>query len=323
MHQRVLYVDIDIHHGDGVEEAFYTTDRVMTVSFHKFGEYFPGTGDITDVGLRDGKNYSLNIPLQNGIDDESYRLIFEPIITMVIEWYRPGAIVLQCGADSLAGDRLGCFNLSSYGHGACVQYIKKFGIPMVLLGGGGYTIKNVARAWTYETSIALDIDIIEKDISNTTSAHYFGPEFKLLIEKSNTTNKNTKRYLDSLKFRVVEILRNLPFAPSVPLQYKDLDLSTPELEGLELSSDEEKSEKFIKPLNPIITAEFEIEQQVKRTKRKYKKRTPTIINNTNGKDIIFDKKNPLLNAAKSLLNRNDSDTETASDSVFNSTRKKQ
>ena len=45
-HQRVLYIDIDIHHGDGVEEAFYTTDRVMTVSFHKYGEYFPGTGDL-------------------------------------------------------------------------------------------------------------------------------------------------------------------------------------------------------------------------------------------------------------------------------------
>lgn len=49
-HQRVLYIDIDIHHGDGVEEAFYTTDRVMTVSFHKYGEYFPGTGDLR-VGL--------------------------------------------------------------------------------------------------------------------------------------------------------------------------------------------------------------------------------------------------------------------------------
>ena len=49
-HKRVLYIDIDIHHGDGVEEAFYTTDRVLTLSFHKFGEYFPGTGDVKDVG---------------------------------------------------------------------------------------------------------------------------------------------------------------------------------------------------------------------------------------------------------------------------------
>ena len=57
-HKRVLYVDIDIHHGDGVEEAFYTTDRVMTVSFHKYGEYFPGTGDIRDIGASLGKHHS-------------------------------------------------------------------------------------------------------------------------------------------------------------------------------------------------------------------------------------------------------------------------
>ena len=54
----MLYVDIDIHHGDGVEEAFYTTDRVMTVSFHKYGEYFPGTGDIRDIGASLGKHHS-------------------------------------------------------------------------------------------------------------------------------------------------------------------------------------------------------------------------------------------------------------------------
>ena len=71
-HQRVLYIDIDIHHGDGVEEAFYCTDRVMTVSFHKYGEYFPGTGDIADVGSSDGKHYAVNFPLRDGIDDASY-----------------------------------------------------------------------------------------------------------------------------------------------------------------------------------------------------------------------------------------------------------
>ncbi len=54
VHYRVLYVDIDIHHGDGVEEAFYTTDRVLTVSFHKYGDYFPGTGDVLDVGAKVG-----------------------------------------------------------------------------------------------------------------------------------------------------------------------------------------------------------------------------------------------------------------------------
>ena len=71
-HPRVLYIDIDIHHGDGVQEAFYLTDRVMTVSFHKFGNYFfPGTGDMYEIGAEKGKYYSLNVPLKDGIDDHS------------------------------------------------------------------------------------------------------------------------------------------------------------------------------------------------------------------------------------------------------------
>ncbi|RRT67647.1 hypothetical protein B296_00010656 [Ensete ventricosum] len=148
--QRVLYVDIDIHHGDGVEEAFYTTDRVMTVSFHKFGDYFPGTGDIRDTGYGKGKYYALNVPLDDGIDDESYHYLFKPIMAKVMEVFRPDAVVLQCGADSLSGDRLGCFNLSVRGHGECVRYMRSFNVPLMLLGGGGYTIRNVARCWCYE-----------------------------------------------------------------------------------------------------------------------------------------------------------------------------
>lgn len=114
-------MDIDIHHGDGVEEAFYTTDRVMTVSFHKYGDFFPGTGNqcrwlcrscpsyqvtamyaraqgfasllnllrcrsagaLNDTGTNGGKNYSVNMPLQEGMDDDSYRLVFEPVMRKV------------------------------------------------------------------------------------------------------------------------------------------------------------------------------------------------------------------------------------------------
>jgi histone deacetylase 1/2 len=73
--------------------------------------------------------------------------------------FRPGAVVLQLGADSLVGDRLGCFNLSIEGHGQSVNFLKSFGVPLVLLGGGGYTIRNVARAWCYETSLAAGVEI--------------------------------------------------------------------------------------------------------------------------------------------------------------------
>eukprot|EP01017_Pseudomicrothorax_dubius_P045807 TRINITY_DN7980_c0_g1_i3.p1 TRINITY_DN7980_c0_g1~~TRINITY_DN7980_c0_g1_i3.p1 ORF type:complete len:325 (+),score=58.00 TRINITY_DN7980_c0_g1_i3:125-1099(+) len=158
-YERVLYLDIDIHHGDGVEEAFYVSDRVLTCSFHKFGDYFPGTGHESDIGYAKGENYAINFPLNEGIDDHSYVSIFKPIMSEIMTRYRPDAIVMQCGADSISGDKLGCFNLSIKGHGECVNYMKSFGIPMMVLGGGGYTLRNVARCWTYETGILLDEEL--------------------------------------------------------------------------------------------------------------------------------------------------------------------
>lgn len=78
-HKRVLYIDIDVHHGDGVEEAFYLTNRVMTLSYHRFGDFFPGTGSISDVGDQEGKYYSMNVPLKKGIDDDSYSYVFNKV----------------------------------------------------------------------------------------------------------------------------------------------------------------------------------------------------------------------------------------------------
>jgi histone deacetylase 1/2 len=221
--KRILYIDIDIHHGDGVEEAFYTTNRVLTVSFHKFGEYFPGTGDIKDIGAGEGKYYAVNFPLKDGIDDESYEMIFKPIIGKVMEWYRPEAVVLQCGADSLTGDRLGCFNLSLKGHAMCVQYVKSFNLPTLVLGGGGYTIRNVARCWTYETAILLDTEISDK-LPYNDYLEYYGPDYRLHIEPSNMENLNTKEYLLQNMSELIENLRHIEGAPSVPMQQVPPDI---------------------------------------------------------------------------------------------------
>ncbi|VDP20935.1 unnamed protein product [Soboliphyme baturini] len=199
-HPRVLYVDIDIHHGDGVQEAFYLTDRVMTLSFHKFGSYFfPGTGDMYETGADTGKYYAVNVPLLEGIDDQSYHSIFQPVVKAVIDWYQPTCIVMQCGADSLGLDRLGCFNLSFKGHGECVRFVKKFNIPMLVVGGGGYTVRNVARCWTYETSVLLDQEI-PNDIPDTTEYwEFFAPDFALCPElprrQGNQNSKEVKIYL--------------------------------------------------------------------------------------------------------------------------------
>lgn len=86
------------------------------------------------------------------------------VIARVMEVFRPSAVVLQCGADSLTGDRLGCFNLTLRGHAECVRFVKSFGLPTLVLGGGGYNIRNVSRCWTYETAVILD-----QEISNSAS----------------------------------------------------------------------------------------------------------------------------------------------------------
>ena len=84
----------------------------MQVSFHKYGDFFPGTGALEDVGHNQGIHYSVNVPLSEGMDDDSYQLVFEPIMGKVMAMFQPGAVVVCAGADSLSGDRLGCFNLS-------------------------------------------------------------------------------------------------------------------------------------------------------------------------------------------------------------------
>ncbi|KAJ5386718.1 Histone deacetylase RPD3 [Penicillium cosmopolitanum] len=247
--QRVLYVDIDVHHGDGVEEAFYTTDRVMTVSFHKYGEYFPGTGELRDIGVGNGKYYAVNFPLRDGINDLSYKSIFEPVIKSVMEWYRPEAIVLQCGGDSLSGDRLGCFNLSMRGHANCVNFIKSFDLPTMILGGGGYTMRNVARTWAFETGILVG-DSLGSDLPYNDYYEYFAPDYELDVRPSNMDNANTKDYLDKIRSQVVENLKRTAFAPSV--QMTDVPRN-PLLEGMDddaddvlddLDEDENKDKRF-------------------------------------------------------------------------------
>ncbi|KAL1843847.1 hypothetical protein VTJ49DRAFT_7198 [Mycothermus thermophilus] len=215
--KRVLYIDIDVHHGDGVEEAFYTTDRVMTVSFHKYGEYFPGTGELRDIGIGNGKYYAVNFPLRDGIDDWTYKTIFEPTIEAVMKYYQPEAVVLQCGGDSLSGDRLGCFNLSMRGHANCVNFVRTFGLPTLVLGGGGYTMRNVARTWAYETGRLVGVEM-DRVLPYNEYYEYYGPDYELDVRSSNMENANSNEYLEKIKIQVIENLKKTAHAPSVQMQ---------------------------------------------------------------------------------------------------------
>ena len=220
---RVLYIDIDVHHGDGVQEAFWSCDRVMTLSLHRYGDhFFPGTGGLEEQGLGLGKGFSLNVPLGAGIDDAGYAYVFAPILRETVSRFQPSAIVLQCGADSLRGDRLGCFNLSIKGHGDCVRMVQGLGLPLLVLGGGGYTIRNVSRCWAYETGLLVG-KALENDLpEGIPFRHQFGPDYCLHPPITSLPkpieNENDRITLDRLIAKVLAQLKTLEGAPSVQWQ---------------------------------------------------------------------------------------------------------
>jgi len=256
-HPRVLYIDIDVHHGDGVEEAFFVTPRVMTVSFHQYGkDFFPGTGHIDSIGEGEGKYHCLNVPLYPGITDGMYVDLFKDVMNQVISKFQPDAIVMQCGADSLNEDKLGQFNLSTKGHGECVEFILKRGIPCILVGGGGYTIENVARCWTYETALALGVQIENKLPPNEYSHEYSSP---YLHVESNPAmeNKNPKEHLEKLKITVYDRLKYIEAVPGfqfhdIPTQIRYEDLIDMDEEYVKKDMDGENEDREMSMFNPNL-----------------------------------------------------------------------
>ena len=219
-HPRVLYVDIDIHHGDGVELAFYHSNRVMTVSFHKYtGDFFPGTGKLDDNGAGLGKYFCLNVPLLDGIDDDMYLTVFKTVIGDTVTHFQPTSIVLQCGADSLGLDRLGAFNLSIAAHGECVNYVRTFGVPLLVVGGGGYTVKNVSRCWAYETAVLVGADIPDTLPATIYDAYFADSGWKLHPPLTGRVdNLNSPASLQRITVSIREKLRYLGGAPSVMMR---------------------------------------------------------------------------------------------------------
>jgi hypothetical protein len=216
----VLYIDIDIHHGDGVELAFYHSNRVMTVSFHKYtGDFFPGTGKLDDNGAGLGKYFCLNVPLQDGIDDDMYLTVFKTVIGDTVTHFQPTSIVLQCGADSLGLDRLGAFNLSIAAHGECVNYVRTFGVPLLVVGGGGYTVKNVSRCWAYETAVLVGADIPDTLPATIYDAYFADSGWKLHPPLTGKVdNLNSPAGLQRITVSIREKLRYLGGAPSVAMR---------------------------------------------------------------------------------------------------------
>jgi acetoin utilization protein AcuC len=158
--KRVVYLDVDAHHGDGVQHAFYDTDRVLTVSLHESGQFlFPGTGEVDEIGTGKGKGFSVNLPFHPSTGDETFVRGFEAIVPPLVEAFKPDVLVTQLGVDSFAGDPLTHLQLTTRGFTRMIERMKSFRLPWVALGGGGYHLANVARAWTLAFGIMNDLEL--------------------------------------------------------------------------------------------------------------------------------------------------------------------
>lgn len=150
-HGRVMYVDIDVHHGDGVEALFRTDPDVLTLSFHESGAWlFPGTGNVQDRGTDIAENSVWNVPFAPSTGGDVWCSTIQNITEQVMQTFLPDAIVLQLGADALAEDPLGHLLMTRWEWLNTVQQLlQSFGSrPVVILGGGGYCRDAVVDVWS-------------------------------------------------------------------------------------------------------------------------------------------------------------------------------
>ncbi|MHC4911874.1 MAG: acetoin utilization protein AcuC [Planctomycetota bacterium] len=172
--KKVLYLDVDVHHGDGVAYAFYERNDVMTVSLHQDPRtLFPGTGFANEIGTGEGKGYCVNVPLPIGTYDETFMKAFEEVVLPIIRAFSPDVFVLQLGADGLAGDPLAHFQLSNNAYGDVISHVLSFERPVLAAGGGGYDIENTVKAGAFAWSrfAGAEEDGGLRDASIATSKH--------------------------------------------------------------------------------------------------------------------------------------------------------
>ena len=159
--RRVLYLDVDAHHGDGVQSAFYRRDDVLTISLHETGRtLFPWGGFEDEIGEGLGLGFNVNVPLPPLTYDEAYLTAFNRVVLPLMEAYAPDVIVLELGLDTLAGDPLTHLRMTNNIVVEILEPLLQFNRPLLVVGGGGYHVENTVRGWAlaWRTCCGEDVD---------------------------------------------------------------------------------------------------------------------------------------------------------------------
>ena len=158
---RVACIDLDAHHGDGVQDAYYRDDRVLTVSLHQTGNsLFPWSGFENEIGDGRGCGFNINIPLPVGTDDEAYQSVFSRVVTPAVRAFAPDVVVAVVGADTHKNDPLTNLNLTNNAMVEVMKEIRDFSNHLLLLTGGGYDVTSSSRAWCRIWATANRIDAL-------------------------------------------------------------------------------------------------------------------------------------------------------------------
>jgi acetoin utilization protein AcuC len=210
---RVAYIDIDAHHGDGVQAAFYADPDVLTVSTHERGDrLFPGTGFVDEVGEAGAVGYSVNLPLEAFTDSETYLQAFEAVVPPLVRAFRPDAIVAQLGIDAHRTDPLTHLALDIQGWGRAVQRITELAPRIVALGGGGYDLRNVARGWTLAWATLNELELpAELPASFTEDLERYEFDTPYLYDEPIRLQEETRRRVAEYVSRQVSAVRRTIF----------------------------------------------------------------------------------------------------------------
>ncbi len=204
---RVAFVDIDAHHCNGVQDAFYDDPGALIISLHESGRsLYPWGGQETELGTGPGLGFNINLPLLEQTDDEVYLRAFEAVVPPALQAFRPDIVIAEIGADTQLSDPLTHLRLTNNGFSAAVQRLCELSPKLVALGGGGYDVFRTARCWTRGWGAMCELEP-EDEMAGLVGGMMFGGGLGELNDPQITTKGEPKERAQAEAERVVTFLR--------------------------------------------------------------------------------------------------------------------
>ena len=213
--EKILYLDVDAHHGDGIMYGFYSDPSLLDIDFHEDGRFlFPGTGFPHETGKGEAKGLKVNIPLLPLTGDRPYLRAFHEIVPKMVRSYKPEVVLMQCGVDAHFDDRLANLQLTTKCYEEMVDTVHSLAHEvsdgrLLLLGGGGYSLSSVARCWTLalakmaETELKDEIQQtwreLYEELSGEEAPDRLRDPVRQVEEKPDASLENVEKTLDEVK----------------------------------------------------------------------------------------------------------------------------